>query len=297
MRMGPIAFLVPAVVLSLGAALLVQHSLNQSRRGQDGETAVPRSERGILVARAALPMGHILKPEDLTWQPWPADSAGMPYVAQGSGKAEDFAGSVVRIPLVAGEPITHDRVAAPGERGFLASMLHPGMHAVSVAVTPVSGISGFVLPGDMVDILLTHNVQQFGADGQPLVLAAETERRVTETVLRGIRVLAVDQKLEGKPGEAVVAHAATLEVTDKQGEMLALAAEMGKLSLSLRSLASPPEPDSPGKELVIAASYTMDNQVSRFLRPLPPVHGRDGTDSHVVVLHGAKSEDPVLKGR
>lgn len=295
MRIGLLAFLVPAVALSLGVALLVQHSLNRNRL--DAESATARPEPAILVARAALPMGHILKPEDLSWQPWPAEFAGTSYVVQGSGKAEDFAGAVVRTPLVAGEPITHERVAPPGERGFLASVLSPGMRAVSVAVTPVSGISGFVLPGDKVDILLTHNMLQFGPDGQPLVLAAEAERRVTETILRGIRVLAVDQKLEGKAGEAVVAHAATLEVTDKQGEILALAAEMGKLSLSLRSLASSGPVEPPGKEPVIAAGYTTDNQVSRFLRPLPAVQAQNGLDGHVVVLHGAKADDPMLKGR
>ena len=98
-------------------------------------------------------------------------------------------------------------------------------------MTITSGISGFIFPGDQVDVLITYPVpsQQHGGNGG-------YEHKAAETVLHDVRVIAIDQRLESKAGEAVVAHTATLEVTPKQSEIIALAGEIGKLSLSLRSL-------------------------------------------------------------
>ena len=112
---------------------------------------------------------------------------------------------------------------------------------------------------------------------------------MTQTVLRDIRVLGIDQKLE-KVGEAVVAHTATVEVTDKESELLALAAEMGKLSLSLRSLASDgtDRPDDAAAKV----SYTLDSQVNHILAP--PAGGDHGVK--VSVLHGGKADDVTLRG-
>src|SRR6185369_4907798 len=104
-----------------------------------------------------------------------------------------------------------------------------GYRAVSVPVTVTSGISGFVFPGDHVDVLLSHNL--------PMPVDGGLERRAAVTVLRDIRVLALDQKVDMKPGEAAtVPRTATIEVTPKQSEIVTVVVEMGKLSLSLRSL-------------------------------------------------------------
>ena len=93
------------------------------------------------------------------------------------------------------------------------------------------------------------------------------QRQASETVLHDVRVLAVDQKLDSKGGEAIVAHTATLEVTPKQSEVIAVASEMGKLSLSLRSLTTPPgaeiaadSADNPG-----SGTFTLDSEVSQLL--------------------------------
>jgi pilus assembly protein CpaB len=148
------------------------------------------------------------------------------------------------------------------------------MRAISVPVTDTSGISGFVFPGDRVDILITH--QLTGAGGN------ETRHEAAETVLHDVRVIGIDQKLDSKNGEALVAHTATLEVTPKQGEIIAVAAEIGKLSLSLRSLATP----SSEKTLTDASAgeeqgtYTMNSEVSQLV-PKPGA-GAEG----VTILRG-----------
>ena len=167
---------------------------------------------------------------------------------------------MARDPFVPGEPITKAKIVSPGSRGFLAAVLAPGMRAVSVPVTATSGISGFVFPGDQVDILITHPLPA-SANGN------DTAHKASETVLHDVRVIAVGQKLDTKGNEPLVAQTATFEVTPKQSEMIAVATEMGKLSLSLRSLAAASNEKSPG-DLGSGderGTFTLDSEVSQLL--------------------------------
>ena len=102
----------------------------------------------MLVARLGVQRGQILKPDDLVWQVWPEGTLDKSYVILGTRTPESFAGSVARNPIGSGEPITESKIIAPGNRGFLAAVLRPGMRAISVPVTVTTGISGFVFPGD-----------------------------------------------------------------------------------------------------------------------------------------------------
>jgi pilus assembly protein CpaB len=143
-------------------------------------------------------------------------------------------GAVVRKRIATGEPITDGAVVKPGERGFLAAVLEPGMRAVSVPLTPTSSNSGLIFPGDRVDLILTQSLVESKSEG--------SVRRVSETVLSDIRIIAMgaetgDDPQEGDANEK--AKTATLEVTPAQAEKVALLTELGKLSLSLRSLAAP----------------------------------------------------------
>jgi pilus assembly protein CpaB len=167
---------------------------------------------------------------------------------------------VARDPVGPGEPITESKIVAPGNRGFLAAVLRPGMRAVSVPVTATSDASGFILPGDQVDVLVTQTLPTAGGN------SAQLQRRASETVLRDIRVLALDQKLDSKGGEAVVPHNVTLEVTPKQSEVIAVASDMGKLSLSLRGLVGLPDnADADSPNSAGSGSSTLDSEVSRLL--------------------------------
>ena len=130
-----------------------------------------------------------------------------------------------------GEPITESKIVAPGSRGFLAAVLRPACAPSRCRSPPPPASPGFVFPGDQVDIVITET--SAGRRGQWRRAPAQG---VPRRYLHDVRVLAVDQKLESKGGEAVVAQTATLEVTPKQSEIIAVASEMGKLSLSLRSL-------------------------------------------------------------
>jgi pilus assembly protein CpaB len=267
MRARSLILFLVAMVLAGGTATLMRSWL-----AQRAEVALQPLERAagpqksVLVARGAIARGQILKPQDFAWQVWPEGGIDRAYIQAGT-RPEAFAGWVARDPFVAGEPIIEAKIVAPGSRGFLAAVLSPGMRAVSVPVTATSGISGFVFPGDRVDILITHPIPTAGG---------KEEHRASETVLQDVRVLAVDQKLDSKSGEAVVAHTATLEVNPKQSEMIAVATEMGKLSLSLRSLAAD---DSPAGST--PATFTFDSEVSQLL-PKPGV--RENPSAEIVTI-------------
>jgi pilus assembly protein CpaB len=279
MRARTLILFVVALTLAGGTALLVRSFLAQKNGEAQAEAqalARPAApQKFVLVAHGAITRGQILKPQDLSWQVWPEGGIDKNYILNGTRTQDSFAGWVARDPFAPGEPISDAKIVSPGSRGFLAAVLGPGMRAISVPVTATSGISGFVFPGDQVDILITHQLTSHN----------EAEHKAAETVLQDVRVIGIDQKLDSKNGEALVAHTATLEVTPKQSEIIAVAAEIGKLSLSLRSLAANQNEKSAASSPTSDAerTFTLDSEVSQLL-PKPGA-GAAG----VTVLRGGKA--------
>ena len=249
----------------------------------------------VLVATRTLPVGTIINAEAFRYQPWPEGLVqNAYYIRGGDGETVEPAsliGTVVRNEITAGQPVTRGSLIRPGERGFLAAALGPGMRAVTVGVSVTSGVAGFIFPGDRVDLVLTQEVEG-GGDGAPL--------RVSETIIRNIRVLAVDQRLDARneQGQQVAQQTSTVtfEATPRIAEKIAVAQTIGSLSLSLRSLADNsaeleraiangevevPQSDDPNAErrmlLAVAnqpidrgATYTVGADVSRFQRASVP---------------------------
>lgn len=230
----------------------------------------------VLVARRNMAPGRFLKKDDLHWQSWPKDGVADAYAVMGARAIDEFVGAVARTSIQSGEPITDTRVVHPGDRGFLAAVLDPGLRAVSVPVNATTGISGFMFPGDRVDVILTMRLRSKDE---------ATTRFFSETLISQVRVLAIDQTIESPEKGASVAKTATLEVTPKQAEKIALALEMGALSLSLHSLAriddEPPDAFT-AKARAIGSeptpetaerSYTLDEDVyymrDRLTRAVP----------------------------
>lgn len=186
----------------------------------------------VLVATKALPVGTIVDLESFRFQPWPKELVESAYfVKTGESSPDKLVGSVVRNAITAGQPITQGSLIKPGDRGFLAAALGPGMRAVTVPVSAQSSVAGFIFPGDRIDLVLTQSVA--GANDESL--------KVSETILRNLRVLATDQRTNviGDDGKPVVQPYSnvTIEVTPKIAEKIAVAQTIGSLSLSLRSLA------------------------------------------------------------
>lgn len=269
-----------ALVAAVGTAMLARNWLLAERNQNPGVQPVAAvTMTQVMVAKASLPSGHILRPDDVRWQNWPDDGVGENYLTNKNGQSLDaFAGAVVRRGIATGTPLTSEQVVKPGDRGFLAAVLTPGMRAVSVPISATSGISGFVFPGDRVDLILTHEVARPAGP-----------HRASETVLVNVRVLAVDQRMDNQQNKPALGKTATLELTPRQVEQIAVAQRMGALSLSLRSLAvvnaklgAGPEPFDapPGK----GTSYTWDSDVSRLI---PPVNSPTSL-RQVMVSRGGK---------
>ncbi len=223
------------------------------------EKAAPKTTKAVLVAARSLAQGSFVTEQALRWQDWPDVELPATYFEKGSITPAELAGAVVRKPLEEGAPVTRGALVRPGERGFLAAVLEPGMRAVSVPVGQATGSAGLIFPGDRVDVLLTQALQPEGAGGQ--------ERFVAETVLRDVRVLAVGQRLstaaEGSDELSAKVRTATLEVTPEGARRVALALELGKLWLGLRSLARADGEGGAGAAPAAAGRATWDSDVSR----------------------------------
>lgn len=228
-----IILLVFALVAAIGTALVARGWINAERnaalQANQKPAAAPVVGQFVLVAKANLPAGRFVKPEDFRWQIWPEGPVPVTYLMRDKRKPEELTGAVVRVGIAADEPITESRLAKPGDRGFMAAVLEPGMRAVSVAVTATSGISGFVFPGDRVDLLVTHAVKAGEDSGRKTAM-------VTETVLREVRVVAIDQRADDQNTTPQIVRTVTFEVTPKEAEMINVARRLGELTLSLRSL-------------------------------------------------------------
>jgi pilus assembly protein CpaB len=230
-----LVLLLGALVIAIGTALAARSMFADAATPQ--ATAAPAAPvpQGpkVLVAKRALPVGTIITADAIGYQLWPQEMVQDAYFIDGEADIEKLLGTVVRNAITAGEPVTQGSLVSPGDRGFLAAALSPGMRAVTVPVSANTGVGGFIFPGDRVDMMLTQAVS--GNDDGP-------ELKTTETILRNLRVLATDQSTEtttSEDGKTVVTEVSTvtMEVTPKIAEKIAVAQTVGTLSLTLRSIA------------------------------------------------------------
>jgi len=248
----------------------------------------------VLVAASNLPAGTLIKPDQIRWQAWPEQGVDANFIVRGKSDdpAKTIVSAAVKRGLVAGEPITLQRVAQKGEAGFLATVLAPGMRAISVKIDAVTGASGFVLPGDLVDVMLNAQYELEPVDNSA---GKSTTKYFAEIVEPSVRVIAIDQSMKDvastppdEKQQAKIAGTATLEVTVKQAERIAVASQMGRLTLVLTSLAKPEGGEHPAELL----GWVDDVQVSRFLRavkslPIPKKEEAPADAPRMVVYRGS----------
>ncbi|MDP1737220.1 MAG: Flp pilus assembly protein CpaB [Caulobacter sp.] len=251
--------LVIAAIAAIALAFVVRGAFAPKKVAEAPVAAAPAVMAGprlakVLVARRDLPIGTRLTAADMSWQDWPADNINAAYITDGAApqarptgaaaiaakKATETAGAlfggaamqslvgaVVREPILGGEPIVVRKIVRAGEGNFLSVVLTPGMRAIAFPVTVDTAAGGFIMPGDRVDVLLSRD----GGGEKGLI---------TSTVLRNVRVLAIDQAAEpAKDARTMVGAVATLEVAAGDTESVAAAqAEAkkgGALILALRA--------------------------------------------------------------
>ncbi|OZA94157.1 Flp pilus assembly protein CpaB [Altererythrobacter sp. H2] len=312
-----LVLLLGALVIAIGTALIARSMFAGAATPQ--AEAVPQKPVGpkVLVSNRALPVGTIITADAIGFQQWPEELVQDAYFIDGESDISKLIGTVVRFPITAGEPVTQGSLVAPGDRGFLAAALGPGMRAVTVPVSAKTGVAGFVFPGDRVDLVLTQTVK---GDGGSEGLKA------SETILRNLRVLATDQSTEStsdEQGRTVVRafRTVTLEVTPKIAEKVAVAQTIGTLSLSLRSISDNqseleraiasgdvkiPDNATPEQEEKLlrqamarpidkGASFVTGGDVSRFQRTsMPPQRQTGSAPAPEMAVSGAPAAQPTV---
>jgi pilus assembly protein CpaB len=197
------------------------------------QAAAPKVETAdILVAKADIPTGKEISPQDVKWQPWPATRATGNFIRKNNrpDAIEKMSGLIVRASFVAGEPIREAKLVNAKGSGYTAAILPTGMRAVSTQISPETGAGRFILPNDHVDVILTQR-------DRAAEKATGSEVQTSETILSTVRVLVIDQTVQEKDGKKVlVGKTATLELSPRQVETLTLAQHLGSLSLALRSI-------------------------------------------------------------
>ena len=185
----------------------------------------------VLVLDGDVPMGQPLG-DLLKWQAWPSDATNPTYITRDTDAdaVEKLKGSIARVPLYAGEPLRRSKLIGEGQ-SFMSSVLPSGKRAIATQISADTSAGGFILPNDYVDVIMTRRAQQGGAAGG--------DGFITETILKNIRVLAIDQTIqEDEEGKKVkVGTTATLELTPQQAEIITVAQQMAdRLTLALRSI-------------------------------------------------------------
>jgi pilus assembly protein CpaB len=186
----------------------------------------------ILVAKTDINMGQVVSPNEMKWQVWPTAAASPTFIRKSERPEaiQQLTGSIARSLVVVGEPIREAKLIKANGSGFMAAILPSGMRAISTEISPETGAGGFILPNDKVDVILSRRDR----DAEK---ASGTDVHISETILSNVRVLAIDQTVEEKNGQrVVVGKTATLELSPRQAEQLALSRHLGTLTLALRSL-------------------------------------------------------------
>ncbi len=189
----------------------------------------------VLVAARDIAAGAGLIEEDLRYEAWPQTLLDKRYIVKTD--AEDpkgrMIGSIAVRPIRTGEPLSGNMLFKQDDAGQLSAMIGPGMRAVSIAITGLTSVSGFILPGDHVDVLLITAFKDTSKskDGEK---AIDDKLHVSEVFLRDVRVAAIDRNLHAA-GVAQEGRSATLEVTPKDAERLVLAGIENTFHLVLRS--------------------------------------------------------------
>lgn len=197
------------------------------------QVTAPQGSR-VLIAKRDLGQGSFANVQtDFDFAPLPAENIREFHLQEGRFNVTDYQGAIIRRAVKSGEPLSDGMMVKRGSGGFMSAVLESGKRAVSIAVSATSGNAGFVLPGDFVDLILTHRVRVEDAGA-----ASATDSVISETFVENVRVIAVDQMLDNPENKAVLAKTITVEVTPKQAEKINVAQDLGKISLSLRSLAA-----------------------------------------------------------
>ncbi|MEN1833147.1 Flp pilus assembly protein CpaB [Pseudomonas lijiangensis] len=301
MKKNSLILLTGAIVLASGSALLARALLAPPKppevKAQVQPVASKEVTRQVLVASRNLQPGDFIDAGSLDWQPATAQMTRSLYFIEGQDKQDSLLGATVRQPVEAGQPLTSSVVVRPGEPGFLASVIQPGMRAVSVPTSAVESNFGLVAAGDRVDVILSLKREQETQAPDATTNAAPF--LAAQTILHDVRVLAMNNStrsdlnvrrdLEATPNAKSTTsrqsfETVTLEVAPAAAEQLAVAKEIGNLQLAIRSSV-----EQTDDELLTSGEVTTLNKTTSIY-PAPKSVSRSGPATTVQVFRGKSTE-------
>jgi pilus assembly protein CpaB len=235
-----VALLVAAIVAGVAGVFALQMS-KKAQPNPDQQSSVAQQGPAVatvevLVARSPIEVGTILEESMIDKQPWPSHLVLDGFITVGS-KDSNLVGRVARASFQANEPIIRSKVANPNDPSFLAANLPEGMRAITMATDAISGVAGYVFPGDRVDIVITHNIPGDMQNRANRSMRVNNKPDVSEVLIADIRVLAVNvRQPSGREAASSTPSSITLEVAEKDVQAIRLAEKIGTLSLALRPL-------------------------------------------------------------
>lgn len=244
----------------------------------------------VLTARHDIKAGTLLRDLDIEWRALPEGVDPNGLVLKSQVPMTSIRGALLKQDISATTPLRLDMLIQPHEQGFIIAALNPGMRAVSVAVTQVTGVSGYISPGDLVDVIMIHEVKD--TSNTPVL----DPRRFAETIAEGVRLLAIEKLSSRKTGKPRIGETITLEVDPRQAEVIALAQEMGTLSLSVRSVPALALQNSTPRDEPYTSDLFVSGAVADFLsfgtRRAPQLLARRGQRNRTVVSAPVRRPSP-----
>ncbi|MGB8817905.1 MAG: Flp pilus assembly protein CpaB [Rhizobiaceae bacterium] len=223
----------------------------------------------ILVASTALKFGMEVTPETVQEVDWPANSLPVGSFSSLS-ELTDGGKRVVLSPMAANEPVLLAKLSGKDGRASLSNLLEPGMRAVSIRVDDITGVAGFVTPGDRVDVLLTRqktNVQQ-QSNSEEVTAATPTSELASEVILQNVKILTTDQTADQSATQPTIARSVTVEVSTDDAQKVALAQQLGTMYLLLRSAG---DASAAGNSSLSASGFDKKDVVSASVATSPSI--------------------------
>jgi len=218
-----------AILIGLAAVFLANSYLG---RVEQQQTTSPQGTVKVAVASVPLDFGTPITPDKVRLVDWPAGSLPEGTFSSIPQLLPMNHTRVALRPMAANEPILRSKISGEGGRAAISAVLDPTKRAVAVRLSDVAGVGGFVLPGDVVDVLVTRTPMNPNGNGQ----------QITDVLLQKVRVIAIDQDASDSTDKPAIGKTATLEVAQVDAQKLALAQQVGQLSLALVNPASEASP-------------------------------------------------------
>lgn len=230
----------------------------------------------VLVAAQNLPLGSRLNEAAFEWKQWPAEAVSPAFISNDLRPTADaeLLNSIVRSPIVEGEPINEGKLVKAGESGVMAALLRPGMRAVTTRISVDTAAGGFIQPGDRVDIILTQTVQRNRSGSNQ----GNQRTYVSDTVFENVHVLAIDQTFatSAESGATKIGSTATFEMSQKDAELLQQAVAKGDLTLTLRGIRN--------SRATAATTATFDKE-------------EENSESILTVYRGGQPQQVAIRGK